>query len=53
MKKNKLSINDLKVKSFVTDFSNGEENTVKGGNTIACYPTGMESCLFACYWAER
>lgn len=53
MKKTKLSINDLKVKSFVTDFSNGEENTVKGGNTIACYPTGMESCLFACYWAER
>ncbi|UII31766.1 pinensin family lanthipeptide [Fulvivirga ulvae] len=53
MKKSKLSINDLKVKSFVTDFAKGEVNTVKGGNTVACYATGAETCIFACYYAER
>jgi len=31
MKKNKLNLSELKVKSFVTDFENGKENTVKGG----------------------
>lgn len=32
--KNKLSIRDLKVKSFVTDLKVGERDTVKGGNTM-------------------
>ncbi|GAA0894612.1 hypothetical protein GCM10009122_42930 [Fulvivirga kasyanovii] len=53
MKKTKLSIQDLKVQSFITDFKQGEENTVKGGNTIACYPTGAESCIFRCFYAEK
>ena len=31
MKNKKLNLDELKVKSFVTDFENGKENTVKGG----------------------
>lgn len=31
MKNKKLNLNELKVKSFVTDLENGKENTVKGG----------------------
>ncbi|MCF6298135.1 MAG: pinensin family lanthipeptide [Flavobacteriaceae bacterium] len=31
MKNKKLNLNELKVKSFVTDFENEKENTVKGG----------------------
>ncbi|ELR71605.1 hypothetical protein C900_02520 [Fulvivirga imtechensis AK7] len=51
--KSKLSIKDLKVKSFVTDLQVGERNTVKGGNTIACYETGFESCIVQCYYAMK
>lgn len=32
MKNKKLNLNELKVKSFVTDFENEKKNTVKGGN---------------------
>ncbi|GAA0188664.1 hypothetical protein GCM10009122_47690 [Fulvivirga kasyanovii] len=32
MKNKKLSLTDLKVKSFVTKFEEGVENTLKGGN---------------------
>lgn len=43
MKKSKLNLNELKVKSFVTDLENGKENTVKGGHdcdpTHTCPPT--------------
>lgn len=31
MKNKKLNLNELKIKSFVTDLDNGKENTVKGG----------------------
>ena len=31
-KSKKLNLKELKVKSFVTDFENGKENTVKGGD---------------------
>ena len=53
MKNKKLNLNALKVKSFVTEFENEKENTVKGGNgsiictdvqgrSICClHPTGV------------
>jgi len=31
MKKGKMNLSELKVKSFVTEFQNEQENTVKGG----------------------
>jgi|GEM_PF-5074818 len=31
MKNKKLNLNQLRVKSFVTDLENGKQNTVKGG----------------------
>ncbi len=31
MKNKKLNLNELRVKSFVTEFDNGTENTLKGG----------------------
>ena len=31
MKNNKLNLQNLKVKSFVTDFKNEEQLTIKGG----------------------
>lgn len=31
MKRKKLNLNELRVKSFVTEFENGKESTVRGG----------------------
>lgn len=41
-KKIKLSVNELKVKSFVTGVLSKDDNAVKGGGTLYC-PT-KESC---------
>lgn len=45
MKNSKLKINQLKVSSFVTDFSEEEKNTVKGGSftTMGLRCTYVES----------
>ncbi|MEL7222392.1 MAG: pinensin family lanthipeptide [Bacteroidota bacterium] len=45
MKNSKLKIDQLKVSSFVTDFSEGEKNTVKGGSftTMGMQCTNIES----------
>ncbi len=53
MKKGKkLNLNELKVKSFVTEFVNGKENTAKGGYNVLpktalnCKPTFGMNCTF-------
>ena len=48
--KKKLVLNQLKVKSFVTDQENKSKNTVKGGFTVLgthCYTN--TNCGTACY----
>jgi len=50
MKNKKLNLNELKVKSFVTDLEAGKENTVRGGGgSNECSPgapsTGCNSLL--------
>jgi len=42
MKNKKLNLSELKVKSFVTDFKNGEDNTVKGGLRVLRSAGGCE-----------
>lgn len=56
MKKKKLSLDALKVKSFVTDSSKGTFNTIKGGNgqpwsQIIC--DSAEDCQLLTYICER
>ena len=53
MKKQKLTLNNLKVQSFVTDFNSKKSNTVKGGaqnveNGNTCTNCGPAGCTFAC-----
>jgi len=36
MKSKRLDLNDLKVKSFITNLDGQEEETVKGGNHVTC-----------------
>ncbi len=40
MRNKKLNLDELKVKSFVTDFENEKENTVKGGGRGGEHETG-------------
>lgn len=49
MKKKKLSLDALKVKSFVTSFDNKKENTVKGGD----YPTHFDNQAPNCIWNQE
>lgn len=44
MKSKKLNLNELRVKSFVTEFENDREDTVKGGLTIVV-ATAVFGCL--------
>ena len=47
MKKQKLNLKDLKVKSFVTGFDNDIAQTAKGGSIIsgtACGSMGISGC---------
>lgn len=44
MKKEKMSLNELKVKSFVTSFQDGKVDTVKGG----AFSDGYYSCIPYC-----
>lgn len=39
MKRKALNLSDLKVKSFVTAFTNEKENTIKGGGSVYCFPS--------------
>ena len=39
MKKKKLLLVELKVKSFKTDLKNSEKNNLKGGNSANCNPS--------------
>lgn len=53
--KKKLNLNDLKIKSFVTDLDSGSVNTVKGGisgHHHTCQPAGeisIDPASDACY----
>ncbi|WP_221408099.1 pinensin family lanthipeptide [Fulvivirga imtechensis] len=46
MKKNKLTLNDLSVKSFVTSFEPGSNDTIKGGarSLNLCTASGVCVC---------
>ena len=46
MKNKKLKLNELKVKSFLTDFEREKANTAKGGYPASffCGPSGEPSC---------
>ncbi|MEO9869294.1 pinensin family lanthipeptide [Ekhidna sp.] len=48
--KNRLKLDDLKVKSFVTGFGDQESSTIKGGNTgmAACAPGSTIGSMAAC-----
>jgi len=45
MKKQKLNLDNLKVKSFVTSMDKGRENTVLGGDSPT-NPVGPFHCLY-------
>lgn len=48
-KSNKLTLNELKVKSFKTTFTKEESGTIKGGSTPICEPqTGKCICSNSC-----
>ena len=50
MKKKKLSLDQLKVNSFVTGLEDGKKQTAKGGNglsepyTVCCFEDDSEGC---------
>lgn len=47
MKKHKLTLSQLKVKSFLTTYSRGGSNTVKGGSVMFCN-TKFSGCGVPC-----
>jgi len=56
MKNKKLNLNELKVKSFVTDLENEKEKTVKGGGPfdtpVHSFPLGCPGSFYNCTWNE-
>ncbi|MGB3463839.1 MAG: pinensin family lanthipeptide [Cyclobacteriaceae bacterium] len=44
MKSKKLNLNELKVKSFVTEFDGEKQNTAKGGLPIPYIPYTIGTC---------
>ncbi len=50
-KKMKLSLESLRVKSFVTSLNQKEEELVKGGTSQP--PTGPTNCDTICDWTEQ